>query len=69
MCLPSHPSALVHKLSGTLAVVNETYLDGGLELLVFLLELFRVAQTSRDAESGGQHTLGALDPSDHLKDK
>ena len=69
--LPSESSIRFgpHKLSPTLAVVNETYLDGGLELLVFLLELFRVAQTSRDAKSGGQHALSALDPSDHLKDK
>jgi hypothetical protein len=45
------------------------YLDGSLELLVFFLELFSISERARNAESGTQHPLCTVDPSNDLNKK
>ena len=45
------------------------YLDGSLELLVFFLELFSISERARNAESGTQHPLCTVNPSNDLNKK
>ena len=49
------------------ACLTSSHLNGSLELLVLLLKLLRILERSWNAETSAQHALGAVDPTDDLK--